>query len=119
MITIVSDYSDADHELDRLINMPTFAMAGYLDSALDISFQDSRAKVHIDTGKLKRSGKKRIRDSRFGWSGQFSFLQRNKKGTPYGVYERARGGAHDFLGGASGYTKLFVAAMVEGLKKKR
>lgn len=118
MIKIVSNYSDMDAELDRIGSMPTPSMVAGLDGVLETGFEATRALVHVDTGKLKASGVEKNSVGGASWSGQFSFPAPNKKGTPYGIYELARGGTHDFLRNVNVISKMLGLALVDGLRKK-
>lgn len=120
MIHIQSDYSDMFAELDRIESMPNTAMRAGLDAVLEVGFETARAKVHVDTGRLKGSGKKssKTRKAAAEWEGQFSFPAVNDEGTTYGMYERERGGAHDFFSATYLLKSLFRAALVKGLRRK-
>lgn len=118
MIIIKSDYTDMDRELDRLEGMPTVDMTAGLDGVLDLGFAQAEAIVHVQTGRLKASGNKKSSAKGSQWIGEFSFPAVNRKGTPYGVYERARGGLHDFLRLTPLLKPLFKVALVAGLRKK-
>jgi hypothetical protein len=119
MIRITSDYSDIFKELDRVESMPDIPMVARLDAVLTVGFETSRAAVHVDTGKLKASGKKKSSTNKavHEWKGQFSFPAKTSQGVSYGIYERERGGDHDFLIGVHALIPLFKAALLKGLKK--
>lgn len=116
MFIIESDFSSMEKELDRIGAMPTVTMLAYLDTSLRTSFETTRAKVHVDTGKLKKSGKTKSRSTANQWVGQFSFTAKNKKGVTYGIYEIARGGGHDFFRDLVLLKPRFISAIVRGLK---
>lgn len=118
MIIIKSDYSEAYKEFDRLEKMPDGGMVKRLDAALKFGFETTRAKVHVQTGALKGTGKadSSVKPSR--WDGKFSFGDKAKK-VDYAIYEKARGDTHDFFLGIHALTGVFVAAIKEGLRKKR
>lgn len=117
MIVITSNYSDMDKELDRLESMPTPKMILGLETVLELGFTTSQAAVHVDTGRLKASGKKISKANKGDWKGEFSFKARNNEGTTYGIYERDRGGSHDFFNQVALLKELFKAAIVAGLKR--
>ncbi len=121
MINIQSDYSDMDAELDRIGNMPTPTMQVGLEAVLDVGFETARAIVHVDTGKLKGSGKKKskTRKTLGDWVGEFSFPAKNDEGTSYGIYERERGGAHDFLSQTFLLRNMFKAVIVSKLGSRK
>lgn len=118
MIIIKSDYSDAEAELDRVGSMPTPKMRGLLDAVLKFSFEGTRSIVHIRTGRLEASGNEETSVKEGVWTGQFSFPATNKKGTPYGIYEIARAGAHDFTRNWDTIKPLLKAALVKGLHRR-
>lgn len=117
MIRITSDYSDVFSELDRLEAMPTPKMVAGLETVLEIGLQSTRAKVHIDTGALSQSGKSKSKTTTNQWSGAFSFGA-PEKGVDYAIYEKARGGHHDFMNGVHVLRALFKAAILKGLRRK-
>jgi hypothetical protein len=118
MIRINSDYSDMYAELDRIGSMPTPGMVANLDGVLKLGFESTRAVVHVDTGRLKASGKSKSKVSKGDWQGQFSFPAVNNEEVTYGIYERKRGGAHDFFAGVFALKPLFKAAILKGLRRR-
>ncbi len=116
MIIIHSDYSEVYRELDRLEAMPSPKMVTNLETALSFGLESTRAQVHVDTGALKASGKESsdVRPGR--WEGKFSFGDKAQQ-VDYAIYERARGGAHDFFNGVHLLTSVFVEAIKNGLRK--
>jgi hypothetical protein len=107
-----------DSELDRLDSMPTMDMTANLNAALKVGFESTRAVVHVDTGRLKASGKSKSRTTDHTWRGQFSFPAVNNEGTTYGIYERKRGGSHDFFANVHLLKPIFKAAILKGLRRK-
>lgn len=118
MIIIHGNYSDMEAELDRVGSMPTPKMRGLLDAVLKFSFEGTRSIVHIRTGKLEESGNEETSVKEGIWTGQFSFPAPNKKGTPYGIYEIARGGAHNFTRNWNTIKPLLKSALVKGLHRR-
>lgn len=118
MITIRSNYRDLEKEFDRLEAMPTPSMVANLEAVLDFGFDGALGVVHIDTGKLKKSGKKTSKANKNDWKGQFTFPAKNKKGTKYGMYERKRGGFHDFLRQTPALKPLFKIAIKAVLRHR-
>lgn len=121
-ITIISNYTDMFAELDRVFAMPTPGMRANLDAVLDIGFHGTQAVIHVDTGRLKASGKQSAKVVASEWTGQFSFPAVNKKGTTYGIYELARKGLkdgtpHDFFAGVGILKPLFKAAILKGFHR--
>lgn len=123
VIFIKSDYSELDSELDRLENLGSSEkMKFYLDEVLEIGFKKTQANVHIDTSSLKSSGKKKSKYTKTTktWTGEIRYggpsLGINNPVT-YAIYEKARGGDHDFFNGLSALHPLFVKAILKGLSK--
>lgn len=117
IIRIESDYSELEREFLRLEALP-FGAKAELDTALMFGATQASALVHVDTGKLKASQKVSSRVTKNTWIGKFSFGDR-AKGVDYAIYERARGGHHDFLSGVHLLKPVFVEAIKRALRKKR
>jgi hypothetical protein len=117
MIVIQSDFSDVYAELDRVGSMPDLQMIANLDAVLHLGFANALAMVHVDTGRLKASGTKKSKANKHDWKGEFSFPAKNSSGVSYGMYERERGGEHDFLSAVDILEPLFKAAIMKGLNK--
>jgi hypothetical protein len=118
VILIKSDYSDMFAELDRVASMPTPKMKAGLDFVLNTGFETSRGLVHVQTGRLKASGHKESTTKASVWTGQFSFDAENNDGDPYGEYELARGGPHNFFANTPILKELFRIALVKGLHRR-
>ncbi len=118
VILIKSDYSDLDSEFDRLESMPTLKMTAALDGVLDLGFQTARANVHVDTGRLKKSGKQASKTAKTlnKWEGMFSFGAPSE-GVDYAIYEKERGGAHNFFNQVFLLKNLFRVALLKGLRR--
>lgn len=118
VVIIRSDYSDLDKEFDRISSMPTLKMSAALGAVLDAGFKTARANVHVDTGRLKASGKKSTESSKAAskWSGEFSFGD-EAQGVDYAIYEKERGGEHNFFNQVFLLRNLFRIAILKGLSK--
>lgn len=117
MIIIHSDYSDVYNELDRLESMPTPKMVANLETVLEFGFDSVHAGVHVDTGRLKASGKKTSKVNKNDWNGSFSFGE-PAAGVDYAIYEKARGGDHNFLSPTFILKHMFKEAIKRGLRRK-
>lgn len=85
-------------ELDRLGNLGQVTLA--CEQVLARQFQATQTAVHIDTGSLKNSGAPESSNVAHRWEGRIVYGGPSE-GFPndpvdYAVYERARGGLHDF-----------------------
>lgn len=94
------DDREMQAELDRLVRMPTPRMRGLLDGELRAVYEKTNVFTHVETGSLKRS--ERIEHpasvALHNWEGALHFGGPSEpKEVDYAIYERARGGAHDFL----------------------
>lgn len=124
-IEIESDWSDVNRELDRLERLPNGAAITLLDALLGASFSAVEANVHILTGRLKGTGT--VHSWTLGplWEGRIHY------GTPgffdvhhhhygpevmYAIFEKRRGGTHDFFNPAKAMESAFVEGMVAILR---
>lgn len=119
VILIHSDYPvDVFPELDRLRSMPTLSMTARLDMVLELGFDTARARVDVETGRLKASGKKNSKVLGSQWVGEFTFDAENEDGVAYGMYERERGGKHDFFSQTYLLDGMFRIALIGGLEDR-
>lgn len=115
---IISDDEVFEREFDRLSKMPDAKMTAGLDAAFAAAYGQAEAQVHVRTGSLKASGKSETRSEEHTWDGEFSFGGPStgiNNPVDYAIYEKARGGAHDFLGNLQLAETLHVEAIKEGL----
>lgn len=119
MTTIKSNWKQFDKELNRLGDVPMKAKV-YLDAVLASGFKATQAYVHILTGSLKASGKSSSEVDGDQWIGTIEYggasLGINNPVT-YAIYEKARGGDHDFLTPLKALDSLYVIALLKALKK--
>lgn len=118
MITLQSDYSDLDAELDRLERLPDFKLKRQLDNVLDHGFKKTQAEVHIITGSLKSSGKKTSDIQGDEWVGEIRYGGPSKginNPVDYAIYEKARDAEHDFFAGLPLLHLEYVAVIKKGL----
>lgn len=122
MIFFKGDYKDLDDELDRLASQPTRKTALLLDAVLEQGFKKTQAAVHIDTESLKGSGKKTSEVRGDKWEGQIEYggsTPGPKNPVNYAIYEKARGGEHDFMLPLKGLGPQIAAAVLAGMRKSR
>lgn len=118
MIVIKGDYSGIERDLNHLDRQPDSKMKSLLDAVLNAGYVGTQTLVHIETGSLKSSGKEKTSSSKRQWKGEIRY------GGPsagvhnpvrYAIYEKARGGAHDFMGNLNLTHSEFVEAIKEGM----
>lgn len=120
MIHIESDWSRLEKELDRLDRMPDAETVARLNRVLDLGFSEVQASTHVETGSLKASGKKKSKVNRTKkqWAGELSMGGASTGVHPevdYAIYEKERGGIHDFYGTLPLLHPFFVRAIKGGL----
>lgn len=120
MIHIISDYRELDKEFDRLDGMPDARMNIMLDAVLAIGLKQTQAATHVITGSLKSSMKSDSEERRSSWIGTITAggpsLGINNP-VDYAIYEKARGGDHDFFGNLHLLHSLYILAIKNGLRK--
>lgn len=121
MITITGNYTAWELELERLAHMPDPKTIVELDAILSSQFAATQVAVHIETGSLKSSGKmtSAVDAEAHTWEGTMVYggpsLGVNNP-VDYAIYEKARGGPHDFLASAELLEVLYTTAIKDGLK---
>lgn len=106
MIHIESDWTEIDHEIDRLMGMPGPKAKAFLDAVLDTGFAMTQEDVHVQTGSLQSSGDHKSDVDKFDkkWEGEIQYggpsLGPNNP-VDYAIYEKRRG-----IGGAGGGSDL-------------
>ena len=118
MIKIESDWSGIERELDRLSMEPSVFAGLKLDMVLQTGFAMTQAAVHIGTHSLKSSGKSKseIDGKKKTWTGEIKYGGPStgvNNPVDYAIYEKRRGGAHDFFAGLPGLHAAYVAAIKE------
>ncbi len=89
------DLRDVDAELSRLGKGLDATTLAKLDGRLEQLFQETQAKVHVITGSLKLSGKRRTYPTAYRWRGTITYggsSQGPINPVRYAVYENAREG---------------------------
>lgn len=111
------DDHEAQMELDRLIAMPTGKMSALLNGELAVTYAKTNAFTHRETGSLAASEKiVKGAPEPHQWEGALHFGGPSApKDVDYAIYERARGGMHDFLQPAIDSVPDWVAAIKTGL----
>lgn len=96
----VDGLDEAQRELDRIKRIPLNAI-GDLEKLASSAFGATQAAVHIITGSLKLSGKLSTNFDGKSWDMQITYGGAAPGAVfdpvRYAIYERARGGAHDFM----------------------
>ena len=115
---IVTDDHQAQAEFDRLIAMPTPKMSALLNGELSVIFAQTNLLTHVETGALKASEKiEKPTPEPMEWQGELHYGgPSTPKKVDYAIYERARGGTHDFLQPAIDSVPEFVFAIQTGLR---
>lgn len=121
MILIKGDYSEVNAELDRLIGMPDPQTSAALTSVLEAGFGLTQMAVHIDTGSLKSSGKSSSStdESSHEWEGKIRYGGPSggiNNPVNYAIYEKRRGGIHDFFLDLPTLHPMYLAAIMKGLR---
>ena len=106
-------------ELEKVAQPPSFVVTGLLNSTLESIFELTQKRVHVISGRLKRSGRTATNFNGKTWEGQIFYG--GPEGTPayYAIYEMSRGGArpdgtpHDFFRGLENFDERFQAAIDE------
>lgn len=123
-IRILGDYREIDRELDRVSRMPDPRMVRLLNTALNVGYDVTQADVHILTGSLKASGKHggEVNELERSWEGTIEYGGAStgvNNPVDYAIYEKRRGGAHNFMAGLALMDPLFRIAMRTGLAPER
>lgn len=91
-----------------------------LELVLNHAFDDTQEAVHVLTGSLRGSGKVQSNFNGNTWEGEIEYggSAPGQVNDPvvYAEYERARGGAHDFMAGFDEYQNEFLEAMTRWLR---
>lgn len=82
-------------------------------------FADTQVLTHVITGSLKESGTTATDVDENGWTGTISYGGPStgpNDPVTYAIYEKARGGDHDFFRTLPGYTEKMSEAVKEAFK---
>lgn len=111
--------------MDR-VSHPSFTATIGLERVLGEAYAHTQTQTHILTGRLKASGRTESDFDGRVWTGEIKYGGADyvvpgiwpDGGTTayYGIYEKARGGQHDFMTGLEIYADKFGDAMTEWFK---
>lgn len=116
MFIIVVDDHEVTEELDRLDRIPTVEDQAKLDAVLVAGFKAMQADTHVRTGSLVSSEKMESKDGHKKWEGQLSAGGPStgvNNPVDYAIYEKARGGPHDFMAFFPGFEKQLEETIME------
>lgn len=121
MIRIESDWSEVDAEIDRLSRMPNGKAKALLGGVLSTGLASVIADTHVDTGSLKSSVRKEVDTSKATqtWEGTIHAGGPSKgvnNPVDYAIYEKRRGGVHDFFKSLPTLHPAYMAALKEALR---
>lgn len=102
MIVVKAGWAEIEAELDRLSGSPSPIGTAALETVFDGGAKTVQGAVHVLSGSLKSSGKSRSGTNRatHSWSGQIRYGGPSmgvNNPVDYAIYEKRRGGAHDFF----------------------
>lgn len=107
----LGDMIDAVQHIE---NPPSFRTIGALENVLRSAFVETQAFTHIITGSLKASGRTSSSFEGRTWEGHITYGGPSagpNNPVDYAIYERARGGEHDFFRNLPAYDELFIEAV--------
>jgi len=116
MFIITVDDHEVMDELDRLDRIPTFKDKAALDAVLVAGFKEMQADTHVRTGSLVSSEKQESKEHGKKWEGQLSaggVSTGVNNPVNYAIYEKARGGPHDFMAFFPGFEKQLEETIME------
>ena len=121
-IIIKGNYTAWEREFDRLESMPDYKTQVALFGVLREGFVLSNADTHVDTGSLKASEKAKgdVDKATHTWTGTLTWGGPStgiNNPVDYAIYEKARGGDHDFTHSLDLLHVKWVLAMKGGLGK--
>lgn len=119
MIQIHGDYAEIDAHFDKLSKAPTPRGVMALEAVLNTGLGIVKVGTHVLTGSLKASEKADSeRTEPHGWEGTITAGGPStgvNNPVDYAIYEKRRGGAHDFFEPLDGMKPLWVKAVQEGM----
>jgi hypothetical protein len=113
------DWSDVKEELHRLESMPNFRARSTLDAILLEQFVMTQKDTHVITGSLLSSGKQSSSVKGKTWYGEISYGGASagvNGAVSYAIYERQRGGTHDFFRSTKTAAPKWVKALLAVLE---
>jgi hypothetical protein len=117
-IYVESDTHDFDLNFERMSNAPTKKGIAFLEATLFLAYEAQREATHVETGSLKSSTKKDSETRRHVWEGTITAGGAStgvNNPVNYAIYEKARGGAHDFQNVLDGYDAHWIVAVREAM----
>ncbi len=119
MIRLISDWSEIERELDRVESLPDFKTNVKLNGVLREGYLITQADVHIESGDLKGSGKAKSEEKGKTWTGELKYGGVSSGGdVDYAIYEKRRGGDHDFMRDLTLLHPMWVESIRESLAGK-
>lgn len=120
MIHVDGDVSLIEVDLSQLDQALDGKAVALLDFVLELAFEITQADVHIETHSLKPSGRhfSEVDRMRQTWSGMITYggpTTGPKNPVTYAIYEKARGGSHDFFAGLPALDEMFIGAVLEAM----
>jgi hypothetical protein len=116
VIRVESDWSEVDRELDRVEMLPGPGGTAKLDGVLKMHETLVKLSVHVDTGSLKASVKSKSETFIDKWIGEVEaggVSTGVNNPVDYAIYEKRRGGGHDFFGNLH----MMQSVMVDAIKE--
>lgn len=110
---------DMIEAVEHIENPPSFRTIGALENVLRSAFVETQAFTHVITGSLKSTGRTSSSFDGHEWEGNISYG--GLSGGPnnpvqYALYERNRGGEHDFYRNLPLYHDAYVEAVQSHLR---
>lgn len=116
-IYIKGDYDALDRELDKVGSAPTAKGKAALEAVLRLSLTEMQLATHVDTGSLRFSEKASSEEGHNKWTGTLTAggasLGVNNP-VDYAIYEKRRGGEHDFIDALDVMAPAWLAAVQKG-----
>lgn len=118
----VQDMIDTVHRVSR----PSFRLINRFEEIRQMQFLDTQARTHVITESLRASGKMETDYDGRVWSGTIEYggeLTRPPSPGPpadpvdYAIYEKARGGDHDFFSGIEPLNHLYEEAILAHFRR--
>lgn len=116
---VTGNYTAIDAHFNRLSNAPSRKGVRALEAALNTGVGFVKLATHVDTGSLKDSvtGESE-RTAMNKWEGTITAggpSSGPNNPVDYAIYEKRRGGAHDFFEPLKAMDPIFVQAMKKGM----
>lgn len=118
-VKIIGNYVDVDSTLEKWSHAPTPKGVAALEAVLNTGLGLVKTATHVETGSLKSSETAESeRRPPHDWEGTITAGGPStgvNNPVDYAIYEKRRGGDHDFFEPLDGLTPLWVDAMKKGL----